>query len=317
VSIISRTKRESQSSVSGKSERASRTSLQKFWHKHGILYLFILPALFLYILFFLYPFIQSFYFSLVEWDGAQAVKKFVGLNNYTRMLGDSLVWLSLRHNLIWVILGTFVPIAIGLFLAILMWGHTRGKTLFRTVYFIPQVLATVVIGFIWGWIYNPVFGILNRVLEAVGLGFLARGWLGDVHLALYAVLFAAIWARIGFCFVIFLAGLQNVDMELIDASKIDGANGWQQFWNVTLPQLSYVMTLIVTTSLIGGFSVFDIVYTMTGGGPANRTELIATYTFTKAFAESEVGYGAALSILMTLISLLTAVIFLRTRERED
>ena len=296
--------------------RTSAVNRQKFWHKHGILYLFILPSLVLYLLFFIYPFIQSFYFSLVDWDGAQAVKKFIGLGNYARMLGDKLVWLSLSHNVIWIILGTVIPIAIGLFLAILIWGRTWGKGIFRTVYFIPQVLSTVVIGFIWGWIYNPVFGILNRILNAIGLGFLARGWLGDIHLALYAVLFAAIWARIGFCFVIFLAGLQNVDMELIDAAKIDGANGWQQFWNVTLPQLSYVMTLIVTTSLIGGFSVFDIVFAMTGGGPANQTELIATYTFTKAFKQSEVGYGAALSILVTFISLLTALFYLRTREKE-
>lgn len=297
--------------------RSGQMSPRRFWYKYGVKYLFLVPAAVLYIAFFIYPFIQSICFSLTSWDGAQPVKEFVGLANYGKLLKDGLVWLSLSHNVIWVIIGTVVPIAIGLFLAVLVWGPVRGKMVFRTIYFMPQVLSSVIIGIIWGWVYNPVFGILNRGLEAIGLGSLARGWLGDVHLALYAVLLAAIWGRIGFCFVIFLAGLQNVDMELLDAAQIDGANAWRRFWNVTLPQLSYVITLIMTTSLIGGFSVFDIVYAMTGGGPANRTELIATYTFEKAFGQSEIGYGAALSTLMTVISLLTAVIYLRARERGE
>jgi ABC-type sugar transport system permease subunit len=292
-------------------------SIRKFWYRHGIKYVFLLPSLILFSVFFIYPFIQSIYLSLVKWDGVHPVKEFVGFGNYARILKDDIVRLALSHNVTWLILGTFIPIAVGLFLAILVWGRTIGKTAFRTVYFMPQVLATVVIGIIWNWIYNPIFGILNRVLETIGLGSLARGWLGDVHTALYAVLFAAIWARIGYVFVIFLAGLQNVDTQLLDAAKIDGANAWHRLWNVTLPQLSYVMTLIMVTSLIGAFSVFDIVWVMTQGGPANRTELIATYTFEKAFAQSEVGYGAALSMVMTIISLAVAVLYLYVRERED
>jgi ABC-type sugar transport system permease subunit len=296
---------------------ARRKTLYKFWYKHGIKYLFILPAFVMFFVFFVYPFLQSVYFSLVKWDGAQPVKQFVGLANYVRMFEDEIVWLALSHNVIWVIVGTVVPIVIGLFLALLVWGPTRGKMAFRTIYFMPQVLAIVIIGIIWRWVYNPVFGILNRVLEGIGLESLTRGWLGDVDTALYAVLVAAIWGRIGFVFVIFLAGLQNVDMQLLDAAKIDGANAWQRLRHVTIPQLAYVMTLIIVTSLIGGFTVFDIVFVMTGGGPANRTELIATYTFEKAFAQSEVGYGTALSMLMTIIALGTAVIYLRLRESED
>jgi ABC-type sugar transport system permease subunit len=307
---------ESTTSLTAARPKVGRLSLQRFWWKVGIYYLFLLPALLLYALFMLYPFFNSIYLSMTEWDGAFPVKEFVGVNNYVRLAQDRLVWLSLSHNLIWVIVGTVVPIAIGLFLAVLLWSKPWGMTLFRTVYFMPVVLASVIVGIIWHWIYNPVVGILNLGLEAIGLGSWTRGWLGDVHLALYAVLAAAIWAYIGFVFVILLAGLQNVDLELIDAAKIDGANAWRQFWHVTVPQLAHVLTLVTALSLIGGFSVFDIVFVMTGGGPANATELIATYTYQKAFAENEVGYAAALSLVMTAISLVATLIFIRIRERE-
>jgi ABC-type sugar transport system permease subunit len=136
-------------------------------------------------------------------------------------------------------------------------------------------------------------------------------------LALYAVLAAAIWAEIGFVFVIFLAGLQNVSRDLLEAALIDGANAWQQFWNVTIPQLANVLTTVTVLLLIGGFSVFDIVFIMTGGGPANSTELIATYTYKQAFTQNQVGYAAALSLVLTAISLIASVIFIRVRERGE
>jgi ABC-type sugar transport system permease subunit len=286
-----------------------------FWWRYGVRYLFILPALALYVLFVLYPLANSIYLSMTKWNGAAPIKEFIWFGNYAKLLSDKLLWLALSHNLIWVIAGTVVPIAIGLFLAVLLWQGVWGMALFRTVYFMPVVLASVIVGIIWRWIYNPVFGILNEALKAIGLGAFARGWLGDVHLALYAVLAAAIWAHIGFVFVIFLAGLQNVDLELLDAAKIDGANAWQELWYVTIPQLANVLTMVTALSLIGGFNVFDIVFVMTGGGPANQTELIATYTYQMAFAENQVGYGAALSMVMTLISLAATVVFIRIRER--
>lgn len=295
--------------------RAS-TSPGLFLRKYGAAYLFLVPAAVLYAIFGLYPFVGSIYLSLTSWDGAQPVQPFVGLANYVHLVQDPLVWLSLSHNLIWVVVGTVVPIAMGLLLAVLLAGRPRGMAVFRTIYFMPVVLSPVIIAVIWGWIYHPIFGILNRLLQAVGLGFLARGWLGDVNLALYAVLLAAIWGYFGFVFVIFLAGLQNIDVELLYAARIDGANAWQSFWNVTLPQLSHVVTMVTTLSLIGGFNVFDIVFVLTQGGPANSTELIATYIYRVAFSQNEVGYGAALSMVMTIIALAAALIFIAIRERE-
>jgi ABC-type sugar transport system permease subunit len=289
---------------------------RRFWLRHGVPYLFILPAAVVYLLFMVYPFFSSIYLSLTRWNGVAPVKEWVGLDNYARMLGDRLVWLSLGHNVVWIIGGTVIPIVIGLLLAVLLNGPVRGAAIFRTGFFLPVVLAPAIIGIIWAWIYNPIFGVLNRILRQIGLGQLARGWLGDVAFALPAVLGAAIWAYVGFVFVIFLAALQNVSQDLLDAAAVDGANAWQRFWNVTIPQIANVMTMVIVISLIGGFSVFDIVFVMTGGGPANSTELIATYTYQKAFAENDIGYGAALSMAMTVLSLIAAVIFIHFRERE-
>jgi ABC-type sugar transport system permease subunit len=188
---------------------------QRAWRRYRAGFFFVLPALVLYLVFMVYPFFQSIYLSFTSWNGVEAVKEWIGLGNYREMIRDPMLWTSLRHNLIWVVIGTVAPIVIGMFLALLLWRRPKGFTLFRTMFFMPQVLSTVVIGIVWNWIYNPIFGILNEGLDAVGLEGVSRGWLGDPDFALYAVLIAAIWATIGFTFVIFLAGLQNVSKDLL------------------------------------------------------------------------------------------------------
>jgi ABC-type sugar transport system permease subunit len=290
---------------------------RRSWRRYRAGILFVLPALVLYLIFMVYPFFQSIYFSLTSWNGVAAVKEWVGLANYRELVGDNLFWLSLLHTVIWVIIGTIAPIVIGMLLALLLWRRPKGFTLFRTFFFMPQVLSTVVIGIIWNWIYNPIFGILNEILDAVGLEDLSRGWLGDPDIALYAVLIAAIWATIGFVFVILLAGLQNVSKDLLEAATVDGANVWQRFWNVTVPQMASVLNVVIALLLIGGFSVFDIVFVMTGGGPANATEVLATYTYKEAFTQNNVGYASTLSVVITVISLIASVTFIRLRERQE
>ena len=292
-------------------------SVGRHWTRYRAGYLFVLPAFLLYAVFMVYPFFYSIYLSFTDWNGAEPVKDFVGLRNYRNLFRDDLLWTALGHNLIWVVIGTIGPMAIGLLLAVLLWRRPRGFTLFRTVYFMPQVLSPVVIAIAWGWIYNPVFGILNVALDRVGLEGVSRGWLGDPDFALYAVLVAAIWAETGFVFVVFLAGLQNVSRDLLEAATLDGANAWQRFWNVTIPQLANVVNVVTALLLIGGFSVFDIIFVMTAGGPANATEVIATYTYTEAFTQNRVGYSATLSLIMTVISLIASVVFIRLRERGE
>ena len=280
-------------------------------------YAFVMPALLVYLFFVIQPFLYSIYYSLTDWNGADPVKRFVGLANYRKLLVDPLLWQALYHNLIWVIIGTISPIVIALLLGVLLWGKVRGRLLFRTVYFIPVVLSDVVVAIIWNWIYHPLFGAANLVLQTIGLGQFTRGWLGDSFWALPALLIAAIWSYYGFCFVVIMAGLQNVSVDLVEAATIDGANGWQRFIYVIVPELRHVLTMITAFTLIGGFNVFGIVFVMTQGGPGTATQVIATYTYRKAFQESAMGYGAALSMVMTILSLIAAYLFLRLRERGE
>ena len=291
--------------------------LRRSWTRYRPGILFLLPAFILYAIFMIYPFFQSIYLSFTDWNGAEPVKNFVGLENYRNLFSDSLLWKSLQHNLIWVVVGTLGPLAMGFLLAVMLSSRPKGFTLFRTAYFLPQVLSPVIIGIVWGWIYNPLFGILNVGLERIGLENWTRGWLGDPAWALYAVLLAAMWAETGFVFVIFLAGLQNVNRDLIEAATLDGANAWRRFWDVTVPQMANVVTVVAALLLIGGFSVFDIIFVMTGGGPANSTDVIATYAYTEAFVQNNVGYAATLTLVITIITLIASYIFIRWRERGE
>ena len=278
---------------------------------------FVLPPLTIYAVFFLIPFGQSIFISFTDWNGVRPNITFVGFANYSRMLGDALVWRALWHNAIWIIVGTIGPIAISLALAMLLWPRTRGQNFFQAAYFMPQVLSTVAIGFIWSNVYHPLIGVLNRLLQAIGLGHLTLGWLGSSQWALTAVLVAAIWSYFGFSLVVILAGLQTVNTDLIDASRIDGSNAWQSFVNVIVPQMRHVLTMIIGYTLIGGFNVFDIVWVMTGGGPANATEVMATLLYKRAFVEDNVAFGTSLAMTLTLFSLVASVTFIYLREREE
>ncbi|HEV2073211.1 MAG TPA: sugar ABC transporter permease, partial [Thermomicrobiales bacterium] len=226
--------------------------LRRSWTEYRAGILFLLPGFVLYAIFMIYPFFQSIYLSFTDWNGAEPVKNFIGLENYRNLLTDNLLWKSLRNNVIWVVIGTLGPLALGFLLAVLLASRPKGFTLFRTAYFMPQVLSPVVIGIVWGWMYNPLFGIFNVALERVGLESWSRGWLGDPDWALYAVLLAAMWAETGFVFVVFLAGLQNVSRDLIEAATLDGANAWRRFWDVTVPQMANVVNVVTALLLIGG-----------------------------------------------------------------
>ena len=290
-------------------------SLGRFFRKYGVGYLFILPTVILYTVFILYPFLGSFYLSLTSWDGVSRSKTFVGVANYINLVQDPLLWASLQHNVVWMATMAVVPIFLGLVLAVLLWRRPPGFTLFRTFYFMPQILGAAVIGILWKFIYMPRRGVLAIIGQATGLPFLQHGMLAQTNTALAAILVANIWAGIGFFFVIMLAGLQNVDMDLMDAAKVDGANAVQRFRHVVIPQLANVITMVTVLALIGGLNVFDIVWSMTEGGPANSTEVVGTYAYTSAFLESNVGYAASLTMVMTALALMTTVIFIWVRER--
>ena len=292
--------------------RAPRSRLQArqragFW--------FVLPALVVYLVFFGLPFAATIWLSFTEWSGV-GVPHFTGPANYIRLGQDQAMWAALGNNMIWVVIGTVTPIFIGIILAVMLWSNARGSMVYRTIYFLPVVLSPVVIGIIWSWIYNPLFGLLNTGLRTIGLGSWAVGWLGESETALYAVLVTAIWSYLGFCIVVLFAGLQKVDPELVAAARVDGANSQQRFRHVIVPQIRPVLTMVIVYTVIGGFNVFDVVWVMTQGGPNNATEVIATYTYEVAFRANNYGYGATLSMVMSVVALLAAWATMRMRRAE-
>jgi ABC-type sugar transport system permease subunit len=278
--------------------------------------LFVAPALLIYLVFMIYPFLNTIYLSFTNWDGITANKDWVGLSNYVRVFGEEVALKAFVNNIIWVILGTVAPVVLGLFEALLVWSGARGSLLFRTLFFLPFVLPLVVVGIVWQWIYHPLFGIVNTVLDSFGLDWLSRGWLADPHTALYAVLIAAVWGQTGFCFLILHASLQNVDMSTVEAAMIDGANWFQRARSIVIPQIAPQITMVTAVTLIGGFAVFDIIYVMTGGGPGNASQVLATYTVQVAFQQNQAGFGSSLAMLITILSLVSAVAFVRLRERQ-
>jgi ABC-type sugar transport system permease subunit len=279
--------------------------------------LFVAPGLAIYSVFMLYPFLNTIYLSFTNWNGATVTKDFVGLSNYVEMFGDAAVLRAFFNNVIWVIIGTISPVVIGLFLALLLWSGTRGSLIFRTLYFLPFILPLVVVALVWQWIYHPLFGPVNKALDSVGLEQLSRGWLGEPNTALYAVLISAIPGAAGLVVMILFAALQNVDVSQVEAAMIDGANWPQRAWYIVIPQLAPVITMVTAITLIGGFAVFDNVFVMTGGGPGHASEVLGTYTYQVAFQQNEAGYGSALAVLMTTLSLVSAIVFVRLRERQS
>jgi raffinose/stachyose/melibiose transport system permease protein len=280
-------------------------------------YLFILPAAAIYGTFLLAPLAQTAVMSFWSWNGLTPDYSWVGLDNYARLVTDAAVWSAALNNLRWVVLAVF-PILIGLVLAVLLHqARPAGRGVYRALFFLPYVLATVVVALAWGWIYHPTFGTLNASLRALGLEQLAQNWLGDPQLALIALATAANWTGFGFCMTLFLSGLNAIDPSLYDAAKVDGATTWQRFRHITVPALANTMNAVVLIVFINTVRVFDIVFVLTAGGPAGATEVLGTKIYRETFQNLDIGYGSAIAMFMALIILITSVVYLRTRERES
>ncbi len=277
--------------------------------------LLVLPAVVLMAVFLVFPMVNAIYYVFVDFDGLDPTPPWVGLANFTEMFGDPAVWAAFRNNLIWIVGGTVAPLVLGLGLALLLWGVRRGSAVYRVAFFLPYVLPQVAVGVVWGWIYSPTRGWLNRALEAVGLDGLTRGWLGEPGTALYAVLATAVWTATGFVFVIILSSLRNVDVDQVDAALLDGANWWQRLRYIVLPQIMPVFLMVAAITLIGGFAVFDLIFVMTGGGPAGASDVLGTLAYTNAFRFSRISYGTTLALAIALLAVPFAVWLDRLQSR--
>ena len=274
----------------------------------------VAPLILLVVVFVLFPMLNAVYYVFVDFNGIDLNPPWVGLANFTELAQDPAVRSAFWNNVIWIIIGTIAPLVIGLALALLVWGVTRWTVFYRVAFFMPYVLPQVAIGVVWGWIYEPTRGWLNKALGFLGLPD-DIGWLGDPDTALYAVLATAIWATAGFVFVIILSALRNVDADILNAARLDGANYLQQLWYVILPQIMPVFLMVTTITLIGGFAVFDIVFVMTGGGPAGATEVLGTYAYSSAFQLNRISYGTTLAMVITVMAIPFAIALNRLQRR--
>lgn len=279
-------------------------------------YLYIAPALLVFGAFLLWPIIRAVWLSFYEWDGL-GLGTFVGIDNYREVLTDPELRAPFGHALVLVVFFSLLPVTAGMALAAMMSRTAlRGLGFFRTMLFLPQVVAMVVVGIAWQTLYQPE-GFVNDLLRAVGLDGLTRAWLGEPSWALVAVGFVGTWFTSGLCLVLFLAGLAKVPRELYEAARLDGAGPVQEFFAVSLPALRGELAVALTLTIIAALRTFDLVYVMTSGGPGGRTRVPAYEVYDRVFVKSEVGTGMTVAVLLTAVILLVTVAINRLAEGAD
>ena len=281
---------------------------------------FLAPALLAYVVFVIFPMVESVRLSFFEWTGFIGTPQvFVGLKNYVKIFTqDPVFWTAFGNTVIWVVLSLVIPLTISLVLALALNRPLFGRNLFRSVFYIPGVLASIAVANMWRWIYNPNYGIGQSLGTAFGLPWLADiQWLGDKNIALYAVFVAFVWQTVGTNMVLFLAGLQAVQQEHVEAARLDGANAWQVFRNVTFPALRPTMVIVTVLTFIGSIKVFDLVVGMTGGGPAQQTQVLALWSYQQSFGNHQYGMGNAIATVLLVVTLLIVVPYLVWTARQE
>lgn len=275
----------------------------------------ILPAGILFALFYVWPFAHGFWLSLTDWDGFSP-PRFAGLANYWRLARDPIFLGAIENNLIFVASILVLKNVLGLALALLLNRALFGRAFFRAAAFIPVTMSFVAVGLLWSWIYNPVFGLLNAGLDAVGLGALKQSWLGDAHIALYSIIVVDVWKWLGFHAVIYLAGLQTIPADLYESATMDGASRTRRFWHITLPLIMPIVFINTILGLSGAFvRNFDIVYVLTKGGPNHATEVALTYMMQRAFQDGQMSYASAMGYVLFVIVGLACVLLLALMRR--
>jgi raffinose/stachyose/melibiose transport system permease protein len=301
---------------SGASGPRGRRTLERLpGESRRIGYLYLAPAFILYAAFTLVPLLQAFNLSFFDWDGLTR-GTWVGLENYGDFFTDPVIRSSYGHTLVLIVFFSFLPIVFGLLLAALLSRiRVRGLTLFRTILFLPVIVTNVVVAVAWAWIYAPN-GPLNTLLSAVVPGDVTRGWLGDFTWALPAVGLVGTWGEIGFCMILFIAGVMKIPQSLYEAARVDGAGPVREFFAVTLPGLRNELTVVLVLTVIDALGTFDLVYVMTAGGPGNATSVPAFQVYSRAFLLNRVGSAAAIGITLMIIVFAVTFGITRVMERE-
>ncbi|MDZ4766840.1 MAG: sugar ABC transporter permease [Chloroflexota bacterium] len=277
--------------------------------KNAIAYIFLAPAFILMGLFLVYPIVQSLLLSFYEWNGI-APRVYVGLENFERLLQDKILYLAIGNNIIFSIFTTTGTVTLGFLLALSIERQVRGWRIFKVAYFLPVMVSGTVVGLLWEKLLDPTFGAVNLLLKALGVEN-PPVWLGDPVFAMVSLIIVTIWQYAGFPMIIFLAAMENIPQEIHDSATLDGVTWQQRATKIIMPLISNVTMTIILLQLIFSFKVFDIVWTMTGGGPGEATNVLAVYLYRTAFRFTEFGYGSAIAVIMFVIIFVLSNVYLR------
>ncbi|WP_010261927.1 carbohydrate ABC transporter permease [Treponema primitia] len=277
--------------------------------------LFLVPAGVIYLSVVIIPVFYSVIISLFKWNGI-AKMEFVGLNNFFTLFKDPVFDMALKNNLIWIILSLFATMTVSLGFAVMLNKSFVGRTFFRGFFYFPAVIASIAVAIIWRWIYNPSFGFINQLLKLLGSTY-QQSWISSPTASIYAIFFASLWQSAGLPMIFFLAGLQTVPEEVLEAATIDGASNLSRFFIITMPMMKETFVIVIANLIVGAMKVFDVIMGLTAGGPNNATQMMSTYMYSQTFRYNNVGYGAAIAVLMVLFMLIVIVPYITFTARKD
>jgi raffinose/stachyose/melibiose transport system permease protein len=281
-----------------------------------IIGLFVLPGAVIYILFLIFPIFQAAYYSLFKWSGLGAATDFRGLSNYTQVLNHSVFRIALEHSLLIVVLSLLIQLPTALLLAIAVGRKLKGRSIFRTIFFLPYVFSEIITAILWTFVYHKN-GLVNIILSTFIQGYHPATLLADTQSVLFAVFAVITWKYFGLQMILYMAGLQQVSIEIEDAARIDGASEWGVLRFITIPMMGPTIRLTVFLSVLGSLNQFAITWVLTTGGPVNASELVATYMYKFGIVRFNLGYGATVAVILFLISLIFSVGYQRTLLRQD
>ncbi|ACT02309.1 carbohydrate ABC transporter permease [Paenibacillus sp. JDR-2] len=275
----------------------------------------IVPALAIYSIMYVFPTLSGFYYSLTDWSPYKDTIKFVGFDQFKELLSTKPMYTAMKHTVIYAVIVTVLQNGLGVILALLMNTTIGGRNFFRSVFFLPCILSALVVGYMFTIVLHPN-GILNQFLDIFGLSSIAKDWIGDPKLALYSITGVAVWQWAGSSMALYLAGLQGISKDMIEAAVIDGTTYFQRLRFVVMPILAPVVTISVLLSMIGSMKTFELIYTTTGGGPAGATEVMNTFIF-KQFGAGLYAYGTAANVVLFLSVTIVSLLLVKLMKRGE
>lgn len=283
--------------------------------KLPVLVLFLPPALLVFTVFVILPMGEAAWYSFYDWNGYSLPTEWVGFHNFELIFRNSAFRTALINNGLIILISIAIQVPLALWLATMVTQRVHGAVMFRLIFFLPYVLADVAAGLIWRFVYDGQFGLVGNIFQALGLD--APFWLAEKSVAIYAVLGVIVWKYFGFHMMLFIAGLQAIDREVLEAADIDGATGWQKFRLVTLPLLGSTVRLSLFFAVVGSLQLFDMIMPLTGAGPLNATQTMVTFLYTFGVMRMQVGFGSAVGVVLFIICVTLAFSYRRIFMRND